>query len=80
VSDTPRTDAEVARTVRVASMSGLEQAWEDMAHFARELERELAAERCLGKPGRYWYDAFQIAEGLRADAERRVQELKCIND
>jgi hypothetical protein len=31
---------------------------------------------CLGKPAHYWYDAFRIAEGLRADAERRVEEYK----
>lgn len=41
MSDTPRTDAEVARTARVGAMSGMEQAWEDVCHFARELEREL---------------------------------------
>jgi hypothetical protein len=39
-SNTPRSDAEIARTAKVAAASGAEQAWQDMCWFARELERE----------------------------------------
>ena len=46
-----------------------------LSRFAKAAETPSPEEReCFGKPARYWYDAFQIAEGLRADAERRVQE------
>ena len=38
---TPLTDAEVKRSVGIALMSGMEQAWEDMCHFAKDLAREL---------------------------------------
>lgn len=38
--------------------------------------RQSEADELFGHPARYWYDAFQIAEGLRADAERRVDENK----
>ena len=41
MSNTPRTDAEQKRTARIAADSGLEQAWEDMCAFAKNLEREL---------------------------------------
>lgn len=41
MSDTPRTDSEIKRTARIGAMSGMEQAWEDMCAYAKELEREL---------------------------------------
>lgn len=47
MSDTPRADAEIKRTARIGAMSGMDQAWEDMCHFAREIERELSQPRAV---------------------------------
>ena len=58
MTDTPRTDVEIKRTARIGAMSGMEQAWEDVCHFARELERENARLREATKRIVTTYDAY----------------------
>lgn len=75
MSDTPRADAEISRTAGIGAVSGMEQAWEDMCSFSRELERELTnnAENWKNK----WLSALnQWAEEKRASAIDNAPEME----